>query len=694
LGGLVDQFRGAYQQGLLAEPMDMASFEDFGRGLAYFPFDLAGGAVDLANMGLLGIDAADKMVGDYLPELSSEKPFAGADYLIDAYASIFPDFARKNTGAELAGRLSSAIINPTKIAKAIDDMSVNVSKMISASRDAKSLRAEAVAAETAGDAQKAQEAAALARVAETEAAPLTGILKRIEADGKTPQFTVKDDGTYLSVIPNDVKSGQAGDTVARARAQISGEAKAGAGEDRLTAAEIRYILNDPNLNEAYQIGDRISRAVNGVPYDLHLAMPETGGGARGSSIAKQAAIGRAFSLAAEGSPEYKSAVFSAYGEKYPSLMEAIGAKGYDDLLDKSYRQLAAETELQFNRLPIGTTYHRGDLDYVTSTGGTNSIGMLRDVIQNKNLNVFRGGDRHDFLNAVDPQTGLNTNEMFRAVHDYFGHGVRGNKFDAAGEEVAYGAHSQMFSPLARMAMASETRGQNSLVNYSPLNVDLEMKIADAQKGLLSARTDAEKADLTNVIMDLQSQRQYAPQKSVLLPPEMLETSYGGGMPSYMRPINQPPAGTTMDDVPLYHYSNEGGLLNVDPSFVGSRMGKDYGKQEAASIKYYDRPERSYFFAGDEPARLLDPAQNADFGYRGTGSGIYDVMADPAGLRSLADLRNRGVSDRNLFYKDLEQSIKDYGYSGYAAPLPPSGAPTAQMFYPTPVTPYRGILFND
>ena len=44
---------------------------------------------------------------------------------------------------------------------------------------------------------------------------------------------------------------------------------------------------------------------------------------------------------------------------------------------------------------------------------------------------------HDFLYRVDPDTGLNMNEMFRAVHDYFGHGVRGNKFDALGEEMAY-----------------------------------------------------------------------------------------------------------------------------------------------------------------------------------------------------------------------------------------------------------------
>ncbi|NBR91407.1 MAG: hypothetical protein EBS68_16150, partial [Rhodobacteraceae bacterium] len=104
------------------------------------------------------------------------------------------------------------------------------------------------------------------------------------------------------------------------------------------------------------------------------------------------------------------------------------------------------------------------------------------------LNVFRGGDLHEFLSRIDPATGLSSNEKFRAVHDYAGHGILGNKFDALGEERAYAAHSQMYSPLARMAMASETRGQNSFVNYSPLNVELEAKIAD-MKDEAEAATD-------------------------------------------------------------------------------------------------------------------------------------------------------------------------------------------------------------
>lgn len=59
------------------------------------------------------------------------------------------------------------------------------------------------------------------------------------------------------------------------------------------------------------------------------------------------------------------------------------------------------------------------------------------------------------------------NDVFRAVHDYFGHVKEGVGFRADGEENAWRSHSAMYSPLARRAMTSETRGQNSWVNFGP-----------------------------------------------------------------------------------------------------------------------------------------------------------------------------------------------------------------------------------
>lgn len=59
------------------------------------------------------------------------------------------------------------------------------------------------------------------------------------------------------------------------------------------------------------------------------------------------------------------------------------------------------------------------------------------------------------------------NDIFRIVHDYFGHIQEGNGFRANGEETAWRIHGAMYSNKALPAVTSETRGQNSWLNYGP-----------------------------------------------------------------------------------------------------------------------------------------------------------------------------------------------------------------------------------
>jgi hypothetical protein len=91
---------------------------------------------------------------------------------------------------------------------------------------------------------------------------------------------------------------------------------------------------------------------------------------------------------------------------------------------------------------------------------------------------------------------VTANDIFRIVHDYFGHIKYGHGFRADGEENAWRAHSAMYSPLARKAMTTETRGQNSWVNYGPYG---------------EQNRKASAADT-----------QYAPQKTGLLPDWVIE----------------------------------------------------------------------------------------------------------------------------------------------------------------------------
>jgi hypothetical protein len=73
------------------------------------------------------------------------------------------------------------------------------------------------------------------------------------------------------------------------------------------------------------------------------------------------------------------------------------------------------------------------------------------------------------------------NDIFRAIHDYYGHAKEGVGFRADGEENAWRSHAAMFSPLARMAMTTETRGQNSWLNYGPHgDTNRTAKVEDTQ----------------------------------------------------------------------------------------------------------------------------------------------------------------------------------------------------------------------
>jgi hypothetical protein len=99
----------------------------------------------------------------------------------------------------------------------------------------------------------------------------------------------------------------------------------------------------------------------------------------------------------------------------------------------------------------------------------NSSDMIADVDKNKHLYFYTGGDMpadHPLAEKI-PGRNISYNDAFRAVHDYFGHSREGFQFGPRGEDNAYRAHSAMYSEAARPAMAAETRGQNSFVNFGP-----------------------------------------------------------------------------------------------------------------------------------------------------------------------------------------------------------------------------------
>jgi hypothetical protein len=115
----------------------------------------------------------------------------------------------------------------------------------------------------------------------------------------------------------------------------------------------------------------------------------------------------------------------------------------------------------------------------------NPRNAILDVVNNNHLWVYSTADGFgDGIGAADYDTTQQpmlavvegetisgkpvlVNDIFRIVHDYFGHIKDGVGFRADGEENAYRSHAAMYSPLARRAVATETRGQNSWVNFGP-----------------------------------------------------------------------------------------------------------------------------------------------------------------------------------------------------------------------------------
>lgn len=139
-----------------------------------------------------------------------------------------------------------------------------------------------------------------------------------------------------------------------------------------------------------------------------------------------------------------------------AAFEAMPNDPAADDVANAYEALVNEVEAQFKMLPVTviSTSEHGGYPYKTSQD------LMDDIAKNNRMIVYDGGEDHAILSRYQ-------NFMFRAVHDYFGHAANGFEFGPRGEENAWIEHSKMFTPVARQALTTETRGQNSWVNYGP-----------------------------------------------------------------------------------------------------------------------------------------------------------------------------------------------------------------------------------
>ena len=142
---------------------------------------------------------------------------------------------------------------------------------------------------------------------------------------------------------------------------------------------------------------------------------------------------------------------------------------YDEAAVPAYEALRSEVREQFDYLVNDMGIK---VDVVEQDPYRNGSEMMADLENNGHIAVLStastGG--HPFFTNEE-------NDMFRAVHDVFGHAGAGTNFDRNGEEASFVSHFQMFSPLAARALATETRGQNSWLTYSGNDTFAEQKLA-------------------------------------------------------------------------------------------------------------------------------------------------------------------------------------------------------------------------
>jgi hypothetical protein len=167
------------------------------------------------------------------------------------------------------------------------------------------------------------------------------------------------------------------------------------------------------------------------------------------------------------------------GNDYESMPEAT----WNEETRRAYGQLAREVKQQYEWM---TDPRHGNMtvEFTRDDPYKSSEEMIRDATENHHLRIFltapdsfgskEVSQDHPLLGDSglrQGQTPLCYNDLFRAVHDYFGHASGGNQFGPIGEERAWHSHVEMFSTEAARAMTSETRGQNSWVNFGPQMFD-------------------------------------------------------------------------------------------------------------------------------------------------------------------------------------------------------------------------------
>jgi hypothetical protein len=150
---------------------------------------------------------------------------------------------------------------------------------------------------------------------------------------------------------------------------------------------------------------------------------------------------------------------------------------YEDLIRQTLAQYLAleQAGYRFWFIDPGNDPYKSPWDAMRDLRSTQSMGVFptdagfgtSDADISGNPLLADTGLQWPFGGPDGPLRPVTANDLFRAVHDAFGHGLEGAGFRAQGEENAWQAHVRLFTGPAVGAITSETRGQNSWLNFGP-----------------------------------------------------------------------------------------------------------------------------------------------------------------------------------------------------------------------------------
>jgi hypothetical protein len=207
-------------------------------------------------------------------------------------------------------------------------------------------------------------------------------------------------------------------------------------------------------------------------------LPEQGKLFKGSELANLARQFTPVSTAIEGAKGYQAARGQRFRTTGLGDLQVNPQRGHATFLAYRNAMQAPQSpdiakSYEAMREHVNTQY-----DYMTRPKEHGGMGLRHEVTEHDPYKTphemaadMAGGRIQTWTSASTPHEYFTAeeNDRFRAVHDVFGHGASGRGFSRHGEEAAYLSHRQMFPPEAHAALASETRGQNSYLNYSAEN---------------------------------------------------------------------------------------------------------------------------------------------------------------------------------------------------------------------------------